>query len=266
MKLSPLTMQRLVRTLLRRLRARLTNSPSTLEDLDPTVVELIQTVRRRNLTFLPERKLGALAKLCNFARLAGSEGLFIEAGCALGGSAILLARQMPKNSELRVYDVFAMIPKPSERDGPDVHQRFETISRGKATGVGGDVYYGYQENLYERVCATFLEFGIVPNSERVHLIKGLVQDTLHVDAPVLLAHIDVDWYDPVLVCLERIVPQLSDDGFIVLDDYNDWSGCRRAVDDYFKGTKPQYEFDLSAGNLVIAKKSNQWVRSRALSL
>jgi O-methyltransferase len=97
----------------------------------------------------------------------------------------------------------------------------------------------------------------------VHLIKGLVQDTLQVDQPVFLAHIDVDWYDPVLACLERIVPRLSDDGFLVLDDYNDWSGCRRAVDDYFKGIKDNYVFDLSAGNLVIAKKSNQWVGTSA---
>jgi O-methyltransferase len=251
--------------LLRKLRARFAGSPSSLEGLDPAVVDLIQTVRRRHLTFLTERKLGALTRLCNFAQQSGSGGLIIEAGCALGGSAILLARQMPNNCELRVYDVFAMIPKPSERDGPDVHERFETINRGKANGLGGDVYYGYQENLYERVCATFSEFGIEPNSERVHLIKGLVEDTLQVDAPVSLAHIDVDWYDPVTVCLERIVPRLSDDGFVVLDDYNDWSGCREAVDDYFKGIKREYDFDLNAGNLVIAKKSNRWVQKRALS-
>jgi O-methyltransferase len=252
--------------LIHRLRDRLTSSSSGLNGLSPSVVELIQAVRQKNLTFLSNRKLARLASLCEIAKLANSKDLFIEAGCALGGSAILLARHKPEESTLRVYDVFAMIPAPSARDGADVHQRFEKIDRGEATGIGGELYYGYQENLYERVCATFSQFGIEPNSNGVHLIKGLVEDTLQVDAPVFLAHIDVDWYDPVSVCLERIVPRLSADGFLVLDDYNDWSGCRRAVDDHFRGIKHGYEFDLGAGNLVIAKKGNQWVRTAAYSL
>jgi hypothetical protein len=159
-----------------------------------------------------------------------------------------------------------MIPEASDRDGRDVHRRFEQISRGDATGLGGDVYHGYQENLYERVCSTFLEFGITPNSDGVHLIKGPVEETLQVDLPVFLAHIDVDWYDPVMVCLERIVPRLSDDGFLVLDDYNDWSGCRRAVDDYFRQIKNGFEFELGAGNLVVTKKCNRWIRTRHYSL
>jgi O-methyltransferase len=253
-------------TLIDRLRGRLTSRSSDLSRLSPSVVELIHVVRQKNLTFLSNRKLARLARICEIAKLANSKDLLIEAGCALGGSAILLARHKPKDADLRVYDVFAMIPAPSERDGADVHQRFETISRGEATGLGGDVYYGYRENLYERVCSTFSEFGIEPNSNGVHLIKGLVQDTLQVDLPVFLAHIDVDWYDPVLVCLERIFPRLSADGFLVLDDYDSWSGCRRAVDDYFREIKHGYEFDLSAGSLVIAKKSNQWVRTPAYSL
>ena len=259
-------MNRLFNSIIRRLRTRATDSSSALKGLSPAVVELVHAVRRKNLTFLSNRKLARLARLCEIATLANSNGMFIEAGCALGGSAILLAQHKPKNCELRVYDVFAMIPAPSERDGPDVHLRFEKISRGEATGLGGAVYYGYQENLYERVCATFSEFGITPNSDGVYLIKGLVQNTLHVDGPVFLAHIDVDWYDPVTVCLERILPRLTDDGFLVLDDYNDWSGCRRAVDDYFRGIKKDYEFDLTAENLVIAKKGNPWVRTSAYSL
>src|SRR5690348_17155627 len=126
-------------TLIHRLRARMTGSSSALNGLSPVVVELIHTVRQKNLTFLSNRKLARLARLCEIAVLANSKGLFIEAGCALGGSAILLARHKPKGSDLRVYDVFAVIPEPSVRDGPDVHRRFETISRGEAAGLGGDV-------------------------------------------------------------------------------------------------------------------------------
>ena len=37
-----------------------------------------------------------------------------------------------------------------------------------------------------------------------------------------------------MTCLERIAPRLVPGGRIVLDDYYKWSGCRTAVDEYFK--------------------------------
>ena len=60
---------------------------------------------------------------------------------------------------LRVYDVFGMIPPPGEEDGPDVHQRYEIIKSGKSEGIGGRRYYGYEDNLYERVVTSFHQLG-----------------------------------------------------------------------------------------------------------
>jgi hypothetical protein len=222
-------------------------------------ISLVRQVRERNLTYLSNKKLARLLRICEIANKVETRGLFVEAGCALGGSAILLAKCKPTHAELRVFDVFGTIPAPSDRDGADVHERYKIITSGKSVGLGGSTYYGYQNDLYDRVCATFVEFGIKPNTETVSLIKGLVQDTLKIDKPVFLAHIDVDWYEPVLTCLERIVPNLCDDGFVVLDDYKDWSGCRRAVDDYFRPIRSDYRFNLSAGNLVVTKNSNSWM-------
>src|SRR5690606_39517361 len=36
--------------------------------------------------------------------------------------------------------------------------------------------------------------------------------------------------DPVMLCLERTAPVLSRGGMMILDDYNDYGGCRRATD------------------------------------
>ena len=69
----------------------------------------------------------------------------------------------------------------------------------------------------------------------VELVKGLFEDTIDIEQPVALAHLDGDWYDSTMVCLERIAPRLSPGGRLVVDDYYSWSGCQRAVDDYFKG-------------------------------
>ena len=74
----------------------------------------------------------------------------------------------------------------------------------------------------------------MPADERnVELVKGLFEDTIDLDAPVALAHLDGDWYESTMTCLERIAPLLVPGGRIVFDDYYYWSGCRRAVDEYF---------------------------------
>lgn len=76
----------------------------------------------------------------------------------------------------------------------------------------------------------------------VHLVKGLFQDTLHIGDQVALAHIDADWYESVMTCLTRIAPRLISGGVLVIDDYDDWSGCRTAVDEYFADRHEEYEF------------------------
>ena len=49
---------------------------------------------------------------------------------------------------------------------------------------------------------------------------------------VALAHIDCDFYEPTKLCLEKWYPVLSPGGFMQFDDYDSFSGCRRAVDEF----------------------------------
>jgi asparagine synthase (glutamine-hydrolysing) len=50
--------------------------------------------------------------------------------------------------------------------------------------------------------------------------------------PIALAHIDCDWYDPVRFCLHAVADKVSEGGIVIIDDYNDWGGCRKAVDEF----------------------------------
>jgi hypothetical protein len=254
--------RRFIKRILRKQKAQ----DQYLMGLRPESRHLFENIRSKNLTYLSSSKIARLSKICDICSNIEDKTVFIEAGCALGGSAIFLAKSKPSSSVLRVYDVFEMIPPPSEMDNQDVHQRYKIIKSGKSRGLGGEQYYGYENNLYEKVIQTFRDFDLDPHSADVQLIKGMVQDTLKVDLPVLLAHIDVDWFDPVATCLERIIPNLHPEGFVVIDDYNDWSGCRNAVDEFFRGIKAEYIFDDEAGNLTIAKKSNKWMHSTLYSL
>lgn len=202
---------------------------------DPDGWALVQSVRHERLTYLEPQALLDLRERVRQIEQAGAPGSIIEAGCALGGSAVVLARSKAQARPMYVYDVFGTIPPPSERDGADVHARYVDIAAGTATGIGGNAYYGYMPELKQQVTRTFEQFGVPVATSNVELVEGLFEDTLHPGGPVSLAHVDSDWYDSVTVCLERIWPVLSVGGAVVVDDYDAWSGCREAVNDFLQG-------------------------------
>jgi hypothetical protein len=189
-------------------------------------------VKRQRLTYLSVGALNDLFEAAVAADRDGRPGGFVEAGCALGGSAIVIARAKDPSRPLLVHDVFGMIPAPTSADGKDVQERYETISSGEAVGLGGDTYYGYEPDLKAKVREHFERFRLPLEENSISLVQGLFEDTLVGDDPVALAHIDGDWYESVRTCLERIGPRLVSDAPMVIDDYDMWSGCKRAVDEF----------------------------------
>lgn len=216
-------------------------------------LELISRIRAGKLTYLSVARLARLANACRAIEEARLPGIFIEAGCALGGSSILVASMKSVERPFFIYDVFGMIPQPTREDTQDVHERYRKIAKGKARGIRGEKYYGYQANLFETVRSNLGRFGIDCEAQAVTLIKGLVQDTMKIEEPVAFAHVDVDWYAPVQTCLTRIFPNLVEGGCIILDDYHSWGGCRRATDEFLREVRGQFELDDVAGSLRITK-------------
>jgi hypothetical protein len=217
------------------LRAARAQAAVIVSDLPAPVEATIARVRAEHLTFLKPGNLRELAGVVLDAERAGLPGLIVEAGAARGGSAIVMAAAKAPERPMKVYDVFGMIPPPTEQDGPDVHARYAKIAAGEARGVGGETYYGYRDDLYGEVTESFSRHGVPVGEHNVELIKGLFEDTIEIDEPVAFAHLDGDWYESTMTCLERIAPLLVPGGRIVLDDYYQWSGCRAAVDEYFAG-------------------------------
>lgn len=197
--------------------------------------DVITQVRERHLTYLTEPILRDLADAVAAVEELALPGALVETGTALGGSAIVMACAKAPDRDMKAYDAFGMIPPPTDEDGEDVRRRYEKIRRGESKGIGGDTYYGYREDLLAEVRDAFTDFGLAPEASNVELIKGYFEDTLKVDYPVALAHLDGDWYESTMVCLERIEPNLVPGGRLIIDDYDFWAGCRKAVDEYFEG-------------------------------
>lgn len=211
-------------------------------------------VRRQNLTYLSHAKLATLERVIDRIRRRRVPGDFCELGVALGGSAILIAAKLDGARSFHGYDVFGQIPPPGKSDGDDAHARYAVIAAGKSNGIGGERYYGYREDLYTEVMGSFARFGMPVDQRRIALHKGLFEDTLQLDAgaQIAFAHIDCDWHDPVLLCLQRLAPHVPSGGALVLDDYNDYGGCRRAVGAFLART-PEFDLESAANSAVVVR-------------
>jgi O-methyltransferase len=228
-----------LRRQLRRTRKRLQAARAAITEahhaLPDRVEQVIRQVGEERLSYLGAGHLRNLATCIQDLEEAGVPGVVVEAGTARGGSAIVMAAAKSPERPMKVYDVFDMIPPPGTKDGDDVHERYAVIAEGGASGPGGDLYYGYHEDLYAEVGDSFARLGVALTDNHVELVKGLFEETIDLDGPVAFAHLDGDWYDSTMVCLTRIAPRLSSGGRLVVDDYYAWSGCHQAVDDYFRG-------------------------------
>jgi hypothetical protein len=246
----PIQIRKYPRKIIRRFSKKITTK-IFIEPFSPSVN---RSVRKDLLTFLDITALNDLStQVKQLEKNSNRNGIIIEAGCALGGSAIVMAKAKSKARPFYVYDAFGMIPPPSEKDGEDCHKRYKVIRSGQAKGFGGNKYYGYEENLFEKVNENFRQYGVPVDENKVYLVKGLFENVLHVNQPVALAHIDGDWYNSVMTCLQRIEPYLEQGGVLVIDDYYGWSGCRKAVDDYFSDKQSSYEF-IRKSRLHIIRK------------
>ena len=71
-------------------------------------------------------------------------------------------------------------------------------------------------------------------SDRIHFVKGKVEDTLPANAPpeIALLRLDTDWYESTKHELVHLFPRVVKHGVVIIDDYGHFEGCRKAVDEY----------------------------------
>jgi O-methyltransferase len=213
-----------------------------------------RSVLRDRLTYLSPHKLGRIERSLHRVLSNNVLGDVLEFGVALGGSAIVLAGIAGSaKRKFCGFDVFAMIPPPtSEKDDETSKQRYKIIASGKSEGIGGDLYYGYRDDLLEEVKRSFARYNLPIDGQSRFLCKGLFEETLPAySGAISFAHIDCDWYDPVTLCLDEVSKRLARGGEIVLDDYHDYGGARVAVDEFMKRNT---DFRFIDGSNVILQK------------
>ncbi|WP_424970052.1 TylF/MycF/NovP-related O-methyltransferase [Dinoroseobacter sp. S76] len=218
---------------------------------------LSQSLKVEGLTYLSHAKLIRIEEALQSLEDKKLEGGIAEFGVALGGSAVLLARTAKAQGRVfHGFDVFTTIPEPtSDKDDAASKERYKVIVSGQSKGINEETYYGYLDDLYERVSATLTRYGVPPEPGKIMLHKGLFEETVpNVDlAPLAFAHIDCDWYDPVCYCLKAVDAVLVPGGMIILDDYHDYGGAKTAMDE-FVSEHPEYHV-IDGRNPMLVKRA-----------
>lgn len=180
----------------------------------------------RRFTMLSEQRLRSLHAMARACDDEGIEGDFVECGVAAGGSSALLAgcaRRQGGRRRVWCFDTFSGMPEP----GPEDRARNGVTAEDSGWGTG--TCSAPERSVIE--AATL--FGA---ADRLVLRKGLFQETLPLAAneigPIALLHLDGDWYDSTRCCIERLWPHVMPGGFLQVDDYGHWEGCRRAIDEF----------------------------------
>ena len=75
------------------------------------------------------------------------------------------------------------------------------------------------------------------SADELHFHVGWFQDTVPRSATAIkeiaLLRLDGDWYNSTKVCLEGLFDKVVKGGYVIIDDYGTFQGCRKAADDFF---------------------------------
>ena len=200
-----------------------------------------------NNTMCSKKRVEALSKAIQYVVDNNVPGALVECGTWRGGLAALMLNTIIANNVdkyIFIYDTFEGMPEPGENDCGTSKKMYEE-NRGDWCKASTDTVRSVLEQ-------------VTPNyADRCMLIKGKVEDTLHSIIPdsIALARLDTDWYESTKKELEVLYPLVVSNGFVLIDDYSDWNGCRQAVDEYFSSIQSAtYTKSIVDGSLVIQKK------------
>jgi len=202
--------------------------------------EIIAAVRPYTMT--PNERIIALIRAVEYVSLNKIEGAIVECGVWRGGSSMSAGLQLKKlndsQRELFLYDTFEGMSEPTDLDvGCDGRSASEQLAA--VTEKTGVWCYASLEDVTRNIYSTGYP------REKVHLIKGKVEETIpHVlPSRIALLRLDTDWYESTLHELEYLFPLLDPKGVLIVDDYGHWQGCKKAVDEYFSKYPGQYFFN-----------------------
>lgn len=207
-------------------------TPSRIAVPDLSDAEQCILADAQPFTMTSIERRAALLNAVTYITQNGIPGDIAECGVWRGGSMMIVAQTLlahgDRSRDLYLFDTFEGMSTPTEND-----KSFDGISAAvqldreqKGTGIW---CYASLEDVRENLLST----GYPKN--KIHLIKGKVEETIPLNSPSHLAllRLDTDWYESTKHELEHLFPLLDPKGILIIDDYGHWQGAKKAVDEYF---------------------------------
>lgn len=226
----------------------------------------IEKVRSRSM--VAYSSLVSLWQQVRFCEEQGLPGAYVECGVWKGGSIGLMAlankRFGSERRPIHLFDAFDDICEPDPSvDGERALAEVEKFAARARSSVSGQLKP--LEGIYEHLggpgqveeVRRFLVQEIGYDPEHLIFHKGWFQDTLPVaDIPeIAVLRLDGDWYASTKVCLEHLYDKVVPGGFVVIDDYGCYEGCRKAVDEFLAG------LDQKVFLNHVNKDCRYWIKS-----
>ena len=234
---------------------------------DPFTYDLEQEARQhihtaRSHTMVVYEKLVTLYQQAVFCERQGMEGSFVECGTWKGGAVGLMAlanlAHGRSRRHLHLFDSFAGLPEPDAAVDGEAAVRFALASGGKADGRLVALENAYGETGTLAANKELLEERIGYPPGHLHYHKGWFQHTLPGTAPELgdiaILRLDCDWYESTRICLEHLYGKVVTGGFVIVDDYGCYDGCKKAVDEHMRKN------DINAYLHHIDREARYWLK------
>ena len=217
------------------------NSFNALEfpsDFTENDIEIIKKVKPYTLT--SNERIYSLLQATKYILHNDISGDIVECGVWRGGSmmavALTLLNENKSAKDLYLFDTYEGMSKPTDLDvsfeGKKADDQFEINKKNEDSS---DWCFASLDEVKQNVMKTGY------NLEKLHFIKGKVENTLPEYAPkqISLLRLDTDWYESTKHELIHLFPRLVSGGVLILDDYGYWAGAKKAVDEYFSQNKTQ---------------------------
>ncbi|MDP2785651.1 MAG: TylF/MycF/NovP-related O-methyltransferase [Sulfurimicrobium sp.] len=202
-------------------------------DVPAVFVETYKKVQPYTMTS-PERII-SLCEAVKYVQDKNIEGDIVECGVWKGGSmmavAEILLRAGDTTRDLYLFDTFEGMPPPTVNDVDIVGVTAESLLDRSDKERDESVWCRATLDVVRKALGS-----TGYPSEKVHFIKGMVEETIphFVPAKIALLRLDTDWYESTKHEMEHLFPRLSKGGVLIIDDYGHWQGARKAVDEYLE--------------------------------
>lgn len=205
-------------------------------------MELISNVK----TMTNIKRIEALHTALKTVHAENIEGSFVECGVWKGGNIIIAKKffdSIGDKREVIAYDTFTGMTPPTEKDGKKANDKF------------ADVGDSWCESPLEEVKSYISKYDIDLNE--IRFVVGDVCKTLYVEKnipnKISILRLDTDFYDSTLAELDVLYPRLVKGGYLILDDYGHWEGCKKAVDEYFGEQYVKKHFEVVDKGCVMVR-------------